>query len=195
MEKGYMGHMGPLGEEGVPPLGLGAKGWGPSPLAGALPPLGSLVPHGGGEEDGTPLGLYKEGYTPFFSYNNTSSSFSFSFPEVDSPCLESVPGLEFSTIRQAVALLESGSKAVFLPLLAWFGVREEHRLYRTCIISSRHYTCGATSSLEVYRESFSPVVYREVVVLSLRQPCSQERFPLSVFKGMNTDSFRYFTSP
>ena len=36
---------------------------------------------------------------------------------------------------------------------------------------------------------------REVVVLSLRQPRSQERFPLSIFKGMNTDSLRYFTSP
>src|SRR3954471_10829786 len=75
MEKGYMGHMGPLGEEGVPPLGLGAKGWGPSPLAGALPPLGVLVPHGGGEEDGTPLGLYKEGYTPFFQHTIIPLSF------------------------------------------------------------------------------------------------------------------------
>src|SRR3954470_21909146 len=36
---------------------------------------------------------------------------------------------------------------------------------------------------------------REVVVLSLRQPRSKERFPLSVFKGMNTDSLRYLTSP
>ena len=36
---------------------------------------------------------------------------------------------------------------------------------------------------------------REVVVLSLRQPRSQERFPLSVFKDMNSDSLRYFTSP
>src|SRR3954470_11026322 len=36
---------------------------------------------------------------------------------------------------------------------------------------------------------------REFVVRSLRQPCSQERFPLSVFKGMNSDSLRYFTSP
>src|SRR3954466_1260213 len=36
---------------------------------------------------------------------------------------------------------------------------------------------------------------REVVVLSLRQSCSQERFPLSVFKGVNIDSLRYFTSP
>src|SRR3954467_13695516 len=36
---------------------------------------------------------------------------------------------------------------------------------------------------------------RKVVVPSLRQPRSQERFPLPVFKGMNTDSLRYFTSP
>src|SRR3954464_6451849 len=129
-------------------------------MDGALPPpLGSLVQHGGGEEDGTPLGLYKEGCTPLFPTHQHISSSSFSFMEVDSHCLESVPGLEFSTIRQVVALLESGSESIFLPLLAWFGAREEHRLYRTCIIFSRHYTCGATSSLEVYRESSSPVVY------------------------------------
>ena len=36
---------------------------------------------------------------------------------------------------------------------------------------------------------------KEVVVLSLRQPRSQERFPLLVFKGMSTDSLRYFTLP
>ena len=56
-----MGPWGPLREEGDSPLGLGAKGGAHSPLAGAPPPLGGLVPHGGGEEDGTPLGLYKEG--------------------------------------------------------------------------------------------------------------------------------------
>src|ERR1041385_9049339 len=106
-----------------------------------------------------PLGLYKEGYTPLFPTHNYSSLSLLLLLEVDSPCLESAPGLEFSTIRQAVALLESGSESVFLSLLAWFGAREEHRLYRTCIISSRHYTYGATSSLEVNQESSSPVVY------------------------------------
>src|ERR1041384_4345297 len=35
---------------------------------------------------------------------------------------------------------------------------------------------------------------REVIVSILRQPRSQERFPLLVFKGMNIDSLRYFTS-
>ena len=36
---------------------------------------------------------------------------------------------------------------------------------------------------------------REVIVPSLRQTRSQECFPLSVFKGMNSDSLCYFTSP
>ena len=64
------GPYGPIRGRGGSPLGLGAKGWGPSPLAGAPPALGGLVPHGGGEEDGTPLGLYKEGYTPLFPTHN-----------------------------------------------------------------------------------------------------------------------------
>src|SRR4051812_31316665 len=51
--------------------------------------------------------------------------------------------------KHAVSLLESGSESVFFPPLAWFGARREHRLHRTCVISSRHYTCGATSSPEV----------------------------------------------
>src|SRR3954471_24171352 len=155
-----MGLRGPLGEEGVPTLGLGAKGWGPTPPWPAHPsPLGGLVPHGGGKRDHTPpWPLYRGVDPPFFQTTIDLLLLPSPFPEVDSPCLESAPGLEFSTIRQAVALPESGSVAVFFPLLAWFGAREEHRLYRTCIISSRHYTCGATSSLEVYRESSSLVV-------------------------------------
>src|SRR4051812_31315113 len=140
MEKGLLGHMGPLGEGGFPPLGLAPRVGPIPPRPSHPPPLGSLVPHGGGEEYGTPLGLYKEGYTPLFPYNSYSLFLSFPFLEVDSPCLESAPGLEFSTIKQAVALPESGSESVFLPLLAWFSALEEHRFYRTCIISSRHYT-------------------------------------------------------
>src|SRR3954466_3698748 len=153
-----MGPWGPLREEGVCPLGL-APGWGPPPpLAGALPPPWEFSPtwgRGGGWHP--PLAYIRRGRPPF-SNTEISPSSSFSFSEVDSPCLDSAPGLEFSTIRQAVVLLESGSIVVFLPPLAWFGAREEHRLYRTCIISLRHYTCGSTSSLEVYWESSSPVV-------------------------------------
>src|SRR4051794_18795610 len=62
-----MGLWGPLGEEGVPPLGLAPRAGPIPPWPAHPPPLVSLVPHGGGEEDSThPLGLYKEGYTPFF---------------------------------------------------------------------------------------------------------------------------------
>src|SRR3954462_11894540 len=69
-----MDHMGPIRERrGFPPWAM-RQGWGPSPpMAGAPPPLGSLVPHGGGKEDGTPLGLYKEGYTPIFPTHHYSS--------------------------------------------------------------------------------------------------------------------------
>ena len=88
-------------------MGLAPRGGAHPPLSGALPPLGGLVPHGGGEEDGTPLNLYKEGYTPLFP---THISIFFSLLLLRGsglPCLESAPGLEFSTIRQAVVLLES----------------------------------------------------------------------------------------
>ena len=50
---------------------------------------------------------------------------------------------------------------------------------------ARHYTCGATSSSEVLQHD------REVVGSESTPTTFEERFPLSVFKGMNTDSFRY----
>src|SRR4051812_35894593 len=153
-----MGPWGPLREEGVSPLGLAAKGGAHPPYGRHTPPPWEFSPtwgRGGGSRP--PLAYIRRGSPPF-SNTPISPYSSLPFPEVDSPCLESAPGLEFSTIRQAVVLLESGFVAVFISLLAWFGAREEHRLYRTCIISSRHYTCGATSSLEVYRESSSSVV-------------------------------------
>ena len=61
MGKRLNGPMGPIKGGGDSPLALGAKGGAHSPPGRRTPPLGSLVPHGGGEEDGTPLGLYKEG--------------------------------------------------------------------------------------------------------------------------------------
>src|ERR1041385_8857442 len=93
--------MGPIrGGGGFPPWAW-RQGWAhPPPRTAHSAPLGSLVQHGGGEEDDTPLGLYKEGYTPPFSNTQLFLSLSFSFLEVDSPCLESAPGVEFSTIRQ-----------------------------------------------------------------------------------------------
>src|SRR4051812_8056654 len=91
--------MGPLGRRGFPLLGF-------APRVGPIPPsLGwrtsppwGLVPHGGGEEDGTPPLAYIRRGTPPFSNTTKSLFHSFSFLEVDSPCLESAPGLEFSTI-------------------------------------------------------------------------------------------------
>src|SRR4051812_3416233 len=64
-------------------------------------------------------------------------------PRADFPCLEFTPGLEFSTIasRRSVGV---GTRIRLFPLLAWFGAQRKHRLYYKCIISSRHYTCGAT---------------------------------------------------
>src|ERR1041385_3721028 len=69
-----MGPWGPLREEGVSHLGLGAKGGAHHPPWPAhCPPLGSLVPHGGGEEDGTPpLAYIRRGRPPFFQHTNIS---------------------------------------------------------------------------------------------------------------------------
>jgi hypothetical protein len=71
-----MGLRGPLGEEGVPPLGLGAKGWGPTPPWPAHPsPLGGLVPHGGGKRDHTPPWPLYRGVDPPFSIQQLISFF------------------------------------------------------------------------------------------------------------------------
>src|SRR3954470_23924205 len=51
---------------------------------------------GEGRRMALPLGLYKEGYTPFFPRHNILSLLL--LPRADSPCLESAPGLKFSTI-------------------------------------------------------------------------------------------------
>src|SRR4051812_9251331 len=153
-----MGPWGPLREEGVSPLGLGAKGGAHHPPWPAHSPPWEFSPTWGRGGGWRPrLANIRRAHPPF-SNTQLFLCLSFSFLEVDSPCLESATGLEFSTIRQAISLLDSGSESIYLPLLAWFGAREEYRLYRTCIISSRHYTCGATSSLEVNRESSWPVV-------------------------------------
>src|SRR4051812_49843852 len=98
MEKSKWAIWGPLGEEGVSPIGLGGKGGAYPPIAGAPPPLGSLVPHGGGEEDGTPLAYIRRGRPTFFHHQLLSSVSLFLLPRADSPCLDFAPGWEFSTI-------------------------------------------------------------------------------------------------
>ena len=54
-----MGHMGPLGEEGVPLLGLAPRGGAHPPLADAPPPWGFSPTWGRGGGWHPPLGLYK----------------------------------------------------------------------------------------------------------------------------------------
>src|SRR4051812_21307089 len=153
---------------------------------------------GEGSRTAPPLGLYKEGYTPPFSIQQI-----FSLP----------------------LLLLPGSGFPLFGVCTWIGVlhhkaggRSAGVGIRICISSAARLVRGPGGT------SIVPYVYnliealhlwcyfiaggqpgvsiagglqhdREVVVLSLRLPRSQERFPLSVFKGMNSDSFRYFTSP
>src|ERR1041384_1908629 len=107
----------------------------------------------------TPLGLYKEGETPPFSHHLIAFSLSLSPTSSGPPLFGVCTWLGVLHQKQVVALPESGSKSVFFPLLAWFGAWREHWLHCTCVISSRHYTCGATSSPEVHRESPSPMVF------------------------------------
>src|SRR3954465_15355446 len=129
MGKRLNGPMGPIkGGRGLP-LGLGAKGGAHPPLWPAHPPpLGSLVPHGGGEEDGTPLGLYKEGYTPFFQHTIIPLSLLL-LPGSGLPLFGVCTWtrvLHHKAGRRSAGVV---IQTVFLPLLVWFGAREEHRLY------------------------------------------------------------------
>src|ERR1041385_8444639 len=193
-----MGPWGPLREEGVFPLALGAKGGAHHPLGRRTPPLGSLVPHGGGEEDGTPLAYIRRGRPPFFQHTNISF----------------------------FLLLLPGSGLPLLGVCTWIGVLHHKAGRRSAGVgicsrlssAARLVRVPGGTSIVPYVYNLSEALHlwcyfvagglpgvilagggllhdREVVVLSLRQPRSQERFPLSVFKGMNTDSLRYFTSP
>ena len=176
-------------------MGFAPRGGAHPPWPAHSPPIGGLVPHGGREEDGTPLGLYKEGYTPLFPTHNILSLLL--LPRADSPCLECAPGLEFSTIagRRSVGVririrLSSAARLVRGPE----GTSIVPYVYN--LFEALHLWCyfiaGGQSGVSI---AGGLQHVREVVVLSLRQPRSQECFPLSIFKAMNSDSLRYFTSP
>src|SRR3954466_964623 len=76
MGKRQMGLLGPIRGGGGSPLGLGAKGGAHPPLlAGALPPLGGLVPHGGGKRVHTPPWPLYRGVDPPFSIQQLISFF------------------------------------------------------------------------------------------------------------------------
>ena len=151
---------------------------------------------GEGRRMAPPLAYIRRGTPPF---SNTQLFLSLSsFLEVDSPCLESAPGLEFSTIkagRRSAGVgirirLSSATRLVWGP----GGTSSVPYVYN--LFEALHLWCYfIVGGLPGVILASSLLHDREVIVPSLRQPRSQERFPLSVFKGMNTDSLRYFTSP
>src|SRR4051812_7320956 len=194
-----MGPWGPLGEEGVSPLGLGAKGGAHPPLwPGTSPPLGSLVPHGEGRRITPPLAYIRRGRPPFFQHTNISV-FLLLLPG---------SGLPLFGVCTRIGVLhhKAGRRS------AGVGIRSRlssaARLVRgpggTSIVPYVYNLFEALHLWCYFVAGGLPGVIltggglqhdREVVVMSLCQPRSQERFPLSVFKGMNTDSLRYLTSP
>ena len=190
--------MGPIKGGGGSPPWAWRQGWGPSPPRPVhSPPLEFSPTWGRGGGCHPPLGLYKEGYTPFFQH----------------------------TIIPLSLLLLPGSGLPLFGVCTWTGVlhhKEGRRSAGVGIRIRRSFAAhlvrgpgGTSIVLYVYNlfEALHLWCYfiaggqpgdilaggllhdREVVVPSLRQPCSQEHFPLSAFKGMNTDSLRYFTSP
>ena len=97
MEKRLYGPYGPIRGGGGSPPWAWRQGLGPIPPWPAhLPPWG-FSPTWGGEEDGTPLAYIRRGTPPLFPRHTISLPLLF-LPRADSPCLESAPGLEFSTI-------------------------------------------------------------------------------------------------
>src|SRR4051812_41098299 len=143
-----------------------------------------------------PLGLYKEGDTPPLFQHTIFSPLLLLLPRADSPCLEYAPGLEFSTIagRRSAGVgirirLSSAARLVRGP------EGTSIVLYVYNLFEALHLWCYFIAGGQPGVSIVGGLLHdREVVVLSLRQPRSQERFPLSVFKVMNTDSLRYFTS-
>ena len=195
-----MGPWGPLREEGVPPLGLAPR-VGPIP-----PPLGRRTPspwefsptwgRGGGWHP-PPLAYIRRGAPPF---SNTPTHLLF-------------------------LLLLPGSGLPLFGVYTWIGVLHHKAGRRSAGVGIRSRLSSAARLVRGPKgTSIVPYVYnifeelhlwcyfiaggqpgvsiagglqhdKEVRGLSLYQPRSQERFPLSVFKGMNTDSLHYFTSP
>ena len=131
------------------------------------------------------LGLYKEGWGCLFQHNIEFLSLSFFLrPRPDSPSLAFHLVGGFTIIRtpsrcrnrdpdQSSFCFSSGSEPGGTSVAPY-----------VCN-PARHYTCGATSLSEVLQHD------REVVGSESTPTTFEERFPLSVFKGMNTDSFCY----
>src|ERR1041385_4093397 len=129
------------------------------------------------------LGLYKEGWGAFF---NTTLSFSLSFSDLEGTplvwSLHLVGG--FTIIRTPSRCWNQDPNQSSFHCSS--GSEPEGTSVAPYVCNpARHYTCGATSSSEVLQHD------REVVGSESTPTTFEERFPLSVFKCMNTDSFRY----
>jgi hypothetical protein len=130
------------------------------------------------------LGLYKEGWGCLFQHNIEFLSLSFSDLE-RTPLVWSLHLVGGFTIIRTPSRCRNRD-----PDQSSFRCSSGSEPGGTSVAPyvcnpARHYTCGATSSSEVLQHD------REVVGSESTPTTFEERFPLSVFKGMNTDSFRY----
>src|SRR4051812_49280736 len=86
------------------------------------------------------LGLYKEGWVPFFYTQfdlrqvSQISLLSLSPSSSGLPLFGVYTWLGFLHHTHAVVLLESGSKSIFFSLLFWFGARRERRVHHMRVI-------------------------------------------------------------
>src|ERR1041384_3377650 len=130
------------------------------------------------------LGLYKEGWGCLFQHNIEFLSLSFSDLE-RTPLVWSLHLVGGFTIIRTPSCCRNRDPDQ--SSFRWSSGSEPGGTSVAPYVCNpaRHYTCGATSSLEVLQHD------REVVGSESTPTTFEERFPISVFKGMNTDSFRY----
>ena len=136
------------------------------------------------------LGLYKEGWGCLFQYNieflSLSLSLSLYFSDLErTPLVWSLHLVGGFTIIRTPSRCRNRD-----PDLSSFRFSSGSETGGTSVAPyvcnpARHYTCGATSSSEVLQND------REVVGSESTLTTFEERFPISVFKVIYTDSFRY----
>src|ERR1043165_398958 len=200
MGKRLNGPMGPLREEGDSPLGLGAKGGAHSPLGRRTsPPWGFSPTWGRGGGWHPPLSYIRRGRPPFFQAQQQYLLFLLLLLGSELPLfgvctwigvLHHKEGRRsagvgiLSRLSSAARLVRGPGGTSIVPYV--YNLFEALHLW--C-----YFVAGGLPG--VILTGGGLLHDREVVVPSLRQPRLQECFPLPVFKGMNTDSLRYFTAP
>src|SRR4051812_42574787 len=139
---------------------------------------------GEGRRMAPPLAHIRRGTPPFFQHTKISLPLLLLPRDWTPPCLESTPGLEFSTIagRRFAGVgiqtrLSSASRLVRAPK------GTSIVLYVYNLFEALHLWCYFIAGGQPGVSIAGGILHdREVLVPSLRQPRSQERFPLSVFK-------------